>query len=261
MTPWASVRAIVLVASFVLAGQWARVHLGLEPSVDAVRDWAAALGWRAPAAFLGIVIVRQLILLPAVVLLTAGGIIFGGALGTMLGGTGIIISGLANFALARRLGDVMVPGEWRPRLRRLTARGSVPVLVFAGLATVHPVGPLLAAHWTAGCSTIAASTFFFVIAPASYARAAALATFGSTLTDWGSPASLIFAAVLVAVVVVPLCFPAIRLRLFRAHANGLRIASAAMALPVDLDVALAALRRGDTIVYPTETFYGLGARA
>ena len=52
-------------------------------------------------------------------LLTAGGLIFGGALGTMLGGTGIIVSGLANFALARRLGDVMVPGEWRPRLRRL----------------------------------------------------------------------------------------------------------------------------------------------
>jgi L-threonylcarbamoyladenylate synthase len=34
-----------------------------------------------------------------------------------------------------------------------------------------------------------------------------------------------------------------------------------MALPGDLDVALAALRRGAAIVYPTETFYGLGARA
>jgi uncharacterized membrane protein YdjX (TVP38/TMEM64 family) len=212
----ASARILVLVVSFVLGGQWLRTELGLHPSVDAVRAWAESLGWRAPAAFLGLVIVRQVILLPAVVLLTAGGFIFGGLLGTMLGGTGIIVSGFANFALARRLGDVMVPGEWRPRLRRLTARGSAPVMIFAGLATMHPVGPLLAAHWTAGCSTIATSTFLLVIVPASYARAAALATFGSTLTEWGSPVSLALAAVLVAVVVIPLAIPSVRRRLFPA---------------------------------------------
>jgi L-threonylcarbamoyladenylate synthase len=34
-----------------------------------------------------------------------------------------------------------------------------------------------------------------------------------------------------------------------------------MASGPDLAAALAALRRGDAIVYPTETFYGLGARA
>lgn len=34
-----------------------------------------------------------------------------------------------------------------------------------------------------------------------------------------------------------------------------------MASGSDLAAALAALRRGDVIVYPTETFYGLGARA
>ena len=205
----------MLVVVLVLGGQWLRSHLGLHPSVDAVRAWADDLGWRAPAAFLTLVIVRQLILLPAVVLLTAGGVIFGGVLGTMLGGTGIIVSGFANFALARRLGDVMVPGEWRPRLRRLTARGSAPVLIFAGLATAHPVGPLLAAHWTAGCSTIATWTFLLVIIPASYARAAALATFGSTLTEWGS-AQALFAAALVAVVAIPLAIPSVRRRLFPA---------------------------------------------
>jgi hypothetical protein len=96
----------------------------------------------------------------------------------------------------------------------MTARGSAPVLLFAGLATMHPVGPLLAAHWTAGCSTIAASAFLLVVVPTSYARAAALATFGSTLAEWGSPASLFFAAALLAVVVGPLCVPEIRRRLF-----------------------------------------------
>jgi len=216
MMPYAGLRITLGLVALVAGGQWLRTHLGLHPSVEGLRAWADALGWHAPAAFLGIVIVRQLILLPAVVLLTAGGIIFGGVLGTMLGGTGIIVSGFANFLLARRLGDLMVPGEWRPRLRRLTARGPVPVLIFAGLATMHPVGPLLAAHWTAGCSTIAASAFLMVIIPASYARAAALATFGSTLTDWGSPVSLGLAAALVAVIVIPLAIPSLRRRLFPA---------------------------------------------
>jgi uncharacterized membrane protein YdjX (TVP38/TMEM64 family) len=212
--PYAGLRIVIGVLALVGGGQWLRTHLGLHPSVDALRAWAEGLGWQAPAAFLGLVIVRQLILLPAVVLLTAGGVIFGGMVGTMLGGTGIIVSGVANFLLARRLGDAMVPGEWRPRFRRLTARGPAPVLMFAGLATMHPVGPLLAAHWTAGCSTIAASAFLMVIVPASYARAAALATFGSTLTDWGSPVSLALAAVLAAVVVIPLAVPPLRRRLF-----------------------------------------------
>lgn len=204
------------VAALVAAGQWVRAQLGLDPSVEAVRAWAEALGWRAPAAFLGLVIVRQLVLLPAVLLLTAGGVIFGGVLGTMLGGTGIVVSGLANFALARRLGEAIVPAEWRPWLRRLTTRGPAPVLVFAGLATMHPVGPLFAAHWTAGCSTIAASSFLVVVAPASYVRAGALATFGSTLADWGSPASVALTAALLAVVVVPLAVPRLRQRLFPA---------------------------------------------
>jgi uncharacterized membrane protein YdjX (TVP38/TMEM64 family) len=149
-----------------------------------------------------------------VVLLTAGGVVFGGVLGTLLGGTGIIVSGLVNFALARWMGDIMVPGEWRQRLRRLAASGSAPVLLFTGLATTHPIGPLMAAHWTAGCSTIASTAFLLVIVPASYARAAALATFGSTLTAWGTSASLLVAAGFLAAVVIPLGIPGLRRRVF-----------------------------------------------
>jgi uncharacterized membrane protein YdjX (TVP38/TMEM64 family) len=212
--PGTTPRLLVMLVLLIVGGQMLRTQLGVAPSVDAVREWADALGWRAPAAFLGLVIVRQLILLPAVILLTAGGLIFGGLVGTALGGTGIIVSGLGNFLIARRLGAATVPPSWRVKLQRLTARGPAPVLIFTGLATMHPVGPLLAAHWTAGCSAIAASTFVLVIVPASYARAAALATFGSTLADWGSPASLALAGGLVAAVVIPLSIPAVRRRVF-----------------------------------------------
>ena len=212
--PRAGLRIALALAAVVVAGQWVRMSLGLHPSVDGVRAWAAALGWHAPAAFFTLVVLRQLILLPAVVLLTAGGFIFGGLVGTALGGTAIIVSGLANFVLARRIGDATVPAEWRARLRYLTSRGAAPVAFFTGAATVHPVGPLMAAHWTAGCSTLATSTFLAVIVPASYARAAALATFGSTLGEWGSPESVLFTLGLVAVVVVPLAIPRLRRRLF-----------------------------------------------
>ncbi len=212
--PATTTRLAILLVLLVAGGQMLRVQLGVAPSVDAVRDWADALGWRAPAAFLGLVIVRQLILLPAVIVLTAGGVIFGGLLGTALGGTGIIVSGLGNFLVARRVGDATVPPAWRAKLLRLTARGPAPVLIFTGLATMHPVGPLFTAHWAAGCSAIAASTFAMVIIPASYARAAALASFGSTLADWGSPVSLALAAGLVAAVVIPLSISAVRRRVF-----------------------------------------------
>ena len=208
-----TVRTLLTLAVLVAGGQWLRAHLGLT-SVDAVRDAVETLGWRAPAAFLALVMLRQFVLLPSVLLLTAGGVIFGGMLGTLLGGTGIVVSGVANFLLARRFGAAFVPPWLHDHLARITARGPAPVVLFTGLATVHPVGPLIAAQWAAGCSTIAASTFVLVIVPASYARAAALATFGSTLGDFGSPASLLFAAVLAAVVVVPLCFPGVRRRLF-----------------------------------------------
>ncbi len=216
MTVSVKVRVVVVVAAVLIAAQWLRAHLGLHPSVDAVRAWADGLGWRAPAAFLGLVVVRQFVLLPAVLLLTAGGIIFGGVLGTMLGGTGIIVSGIVNFAFARRVGDVMIPGEWRARLHRLSARGPTAVAAFIGLATLHPVGPLHAAHWAAGCSTIAASTFVLLIVPASYARAAALATFGSKLGDWGSPSSVLLTVGLLAAIVIPLAVPSVRRRLFPA---------------------------------------------
>jgi uncharacterized membrane protein YdjX (TVP38/TMEM64 family) len=215
VTVASKVRVVVLVATVLIAAQWLRMWLGIHPSVDAVRAWADGLGWCAPAAFLGLVVLRQFVLLPAVLLLTAGGMIFGGVLGTMLGGTGIILSGIFNFVLARRVGDVIIPGEWRARLHRLSARGPTAVAAFIGLATLHPVGPLQAAHWAAGCSTIAASTFVLLIVPASYARAAALASFGSTLGAW-SFGSLVLTVGLLAAVVLPLAVPSVRRRLFPA---------------------------------------------
>src|SRR5258706_14305010 len=106
-----------------------RARFGLAPSVEAVQTWTENLGWRAPLAFVGLVTVRQLLFLPAALLLTAGGLVFGGGLGAALGGTGIVCSALVNFAVARRVGPAILPGTLGDRVRRLSSSGQLPLLI------------------------------------------------------------------------------------------------------------------------------------
>ena len=199
--------------AFVTAAHFLRSHLGLEADVEAVRAWTEALGWTAPLAFLGLVTVRQVLLLPAALLLTAGGLLFGGGLGALLGGTGIVCSAAVNFALARKFGPDMLPSSLGEFVRRHSSAREIPLLAGVAVVTAHPIGPMVLAQWTAGCSTIAASSFLAVILPTSYLRAGALAFFGAALPAWGSPASILLSLGLVLMVALPLAFPAVRRRL------------------------------------------------
>src|SRR5262249_35166212 len=56
-----TVRGFLTLVAVLAGGQWLRAHLGLT-SVDAVRDAVETLGWRAPAAFLALVMLRQFVL-------------------------------------------------------------------------------------------------------------------------------------------------------------------------------------------------------
>ena len=201
------------ILAFVATGQFLRSQLGLEASVEAVRTFAQDLGWRAPLAFVGLVTVRQLFFLPASLLLTAGGVVFGGGYGAALGGTGIICSALVNFALARRFGPAMLPDRLREFVRRHSSARELPLLATIALVTAHPIGPMALAQWTAGCSTLAGSSFFVVVTPTSYFRAGTLAAFGASLPQWGSPASILLTLGLAAAIALPFAFPAVRRRL------------------------------------------------
>ncbi len=199
--------------AFVGLAHVVRVRLGLAPSVEAVQSWADGLGWQGPLAFVGLVAIRQLLLLPAVVLLTAGGLVFGGALGAALGGTGIVCSALINFALARRIGPTMLPETLSERVRRLSAGSELPLLVTIAAVTAHPIGPMVLVQWVAGTSTIAPWRFFSAIAPTSYFRAGTLAVFGASLPAWGSPASILSTASLLVLIALPFAFASVRRRL------------------------------------------------
>jgi uncharacterized membrane protein YdjX (TVP38/TMEM64 family) len=200
---------VALVAALSL-GQTLRAHLGLEFSPDAIRTWVAELGWKASAGFVALVTFRQFLLLPAFLLLTAGGLVFGAAVGTVLGGAGIFLSAALAFALARTVGRGLIAPRLRERLRRfeVRARGRLG-LWLVGVATAHPTGPLVIAHWGAGFSMIAPAAFLLIVAPAGFARAGAVSFFGATLSDWGSAGSLVATGLLIAVV-LPLAHPRVR---------------------------------------------------
>ena len=67
----------LLALAIVLGAQALRTQLGLALSLEALQAWARNLGWAAPTAFVALVTCRQLVLLPAALLLTVGGVVFG----------------------------------------------------------------------------------------------------------------------------------------------------------------------------------------
>jgi uncharacterized membrane protein YdjX (TVP38/TMEM64 family) len=209
-SPRTAILAIATLAVALWLGQSLRTLLGLELSPDAIRAWVADLGWKGSAAFVALVTFRQLLLLPAFLLLTVGGLAYGVALGTVLGGAGIFLSAILAFTLARTVGRQILTRRLRERLQRLEARtGSRLGPWFVGVATAHPAGPIAAAHWGAGFSTMAPALFLVTVLPTAFVRASAVSAFGATLSDWGSTGSLIVTGVLLAVV-VPLAHPRVR---------------------------------------------------
>lgn len=198
-----------------LFGAWlVREHLGLELSTEALQSLVKSMGWKAPAIFLGLLTFRQFIFLPAIVILPVGGLCFGTTVGTILGATGIVLSALITFTIARKVG-----GAWLRELfghryawleRHLDRAGPHAV----ALVTAHPTGPMAAFFWAAGFSSMALVPFAVAVTAGGSVRALAYSFFGSTLLVPGSPQFYAGAAVLAAAAIVPLAHPGLRRRLF-----------------------------------------------
>ena len=205
---------VAFVAGAFLVGHALREEMNIEVSAESIHTYVLGLGFKAPLIFVALVTFRSFLLLPSMVVLTAGGLVFGAAVGTVLGAAGILSSALMQFSIARVLGR-----EWvRPRLgetfrrfeRRIEAAG--PMLV--ALTTAHPVGPMSPFHWGAGLSRLAFLPFLVAVLLAGPVRAGAYSFFGANLLDAGSTRFWLAAALLLAVALLPLLHPAIRRRVF-----------------------------------------------
>jgi uncharacterized membrane protein YdjX (TVP38/TMEM64 family) len=192
-------------------GYQVRTQLGLVGSPAELVSMVQALGWRGHLLFLGLVTFRQFLAIPAGLLLAAGGLCFGAALGTALGAAGIVVSGLGKFGIARTVGR-----RWLgARLGRLEARAQRLGPVLVGVSTAHPFGILAPLHWAAGLSPVRPASFALAVCLGAPVRAFAYSAFGATLNDTGSRAFWIATLALVAALVIPLLIPGMRARLRR----------------------------------------------
>ena len=211
---------LALVVGAVVLGRVARQEAGIEVSAESIQTWVSSLGWQAPALYVGLVTFRIFLLLPSWVVLSAGGLVFGAFLGTVLGGLGVLLSAALGYGLARGIGR-----DWvRPRMQaRLERHGQSlervgPLLV--GLVTAHPMGPMTVFHWAAGFATVPLLGFLMAVLLGGPTRAFIYSFFGSTLLEAGSGEFYLATTILVVVALLPLAHPGIRRRLFAARRRG-----------------------------------------
>jgi uncharacterized membrane protein YdjX (TVP38/TMEM64 family) len=212
---------IALVAGGYYAGAVLRADLGIEWSVQAVQAFVLGLGLKAPLIFVGLVIFRQFFFLPSGVVLTAGGLLFGAALGTLLGGIGIVLSALMLFFLARGMGSGWVRSRLRARFRSFDRRARTAGPVVVGLMTGHPMGVMTPFHLAAGISGVSWLAFLVVVLVAGPIRAATYAYLGASLLDVGSARFWLASGLLVALALLPLAHPKLRRWGLRLLARGL----------------------------------------
>jgi uncharacterized membrane protein YdjX (TVP38/TMEM64 family) len=212
-----SLVALAAVGSFVLLGHVVRGHLGMELSPTGVRDAVARLGWAGPLVFFFLVMFRQFLVIPSWLILPAGGVCFGTALGTALGGSALILSGCMKFWLARWAGRAWFRQHFGERFQRLEARVDRLGPVVIGISTAHPLGVLAPFHWGAGLSSIGFAPFALAIVLGAPVRAFAFSALGAAIVDPSTPEFRAVCLGLGAIVLLPLVFPGVRRRLWGAR--------------------------------------------
>jgi uncharacterized membrane protein YdjX (TVP38/TMEM64 family) len=205
----------VVIAVAFLGAQRLRADLGMEWSSESIRATVDELGVLAPLGFLVLVMLRQFMALPSVLVLTSAGLLFGAVLGTVLGGLGITLNALVLFGAARFMGrDFMLPRlEARYPGFEERARTTGPLLI--AVMTGHPMGVLTPFHFAAGVTRMSFLVFVVAVLPAALFRAACYAFLGAHLLDPGSPRFWVATLVLVLAALLPLAHPGLRARLLR----------------------------------------------
>lgn len=200
--------------ALVLMGHALRSALGVaELSPTGVRTAVAALGATGPMLYFGLVFFRQLLAIPAMVILAAGGLCFGALLGGTLGAAGVILSGFAKFGIARWLGRDWARARFGATFPTMDARVDRLGPAVIALSTAHPFGILAPIHWAAGLSSVSFAGFAAAILLGAPVRAFALSMLGASLAAGDQSGLWKVAGVITLAMLVPLASPAVRRRL------------------------------------------------
>jgi uncharacterized membrane protein YdjX (TVP38/TMEM64 family) len=192
-------------------GHLLRTSLGVdELTTQGVRVAVERLGVLGPLVFLGLVVFRQLLGIPAVLILATGGLCFGAPMGTALGASGIVVSGAGKFGIARWLGREFVRRRFGTQMQVLDRRIDRLGPVVIGLSTAHPLGILAPFHWGAGLSSLSFRAFALALVLGAPVRAFALSTFGASLAGGSTPRVWAITAGITFLLLAPMGLPAVR---------------------------------------------------
>ena len=198
----------LLLGLFGLSYQF-RDWLDIEASAQSIRDFVARAGWWGPVIYVLLFLFRSALLIPSVILLTAGGVCFGVLGGTVFGALGLTFSAFVKLLIAHLAGRdrliALLSGSARRRLATLN-RGAGPGILV--LATAYPVGPAEILHVAAILAGMAMAPFLTTIGIGSLIRAGSFSLFGDALIEGEGLAWA--AGALVALSIAPLLVPAWR---------------------------------------------------
>ena len=206
-------REIVLVGAIALValGRVFAARFGVDWNPASIRELVASLGLWGPVLFIGLIALRQILLVPSQILLVAGGLCFGVFAGTVYGAIGLVLSGTMLFLLARYVGKeamlARIPDELKPVLDAAGRRAG-PALI--ALGTGYPVGPLSAYHAGAGLTTISLGVFMLAVAVGGVVRGLVYTYFGSALVEGMGGTLLLAGLLLLLAASLPLASPRAR---------------------------------------------------
>jgi len=199
--------AVALAIVFATSG-WARNRLGIQLDVESVRAFAEGLGPSGPILFVFVVAGRSLLALPSQVVLIAAGLCFGTFVGMIVGGLGLMLSGLALFLIARYAGRESIEKHIGPRARRIlefaTHRSGAVTLAIASGYPLTPLSPIQAA---AGLTPMPVLNFAVAAYIGGAIRASIFAYFGNALVDASWMNVLLAAGLFLLATATPLAFP------------------------------------------------------
>ncbi len=177
-------RLLIVVIVFILVGGVLRDALGIEWSTEGVRALVADAGVWAPIIFIALLVFRVLLVLPSVMLLPAGGLLFGVVEGSIFGMIGLTLSGLLNYGLVKWAGPQSFHARIPPRFQGvLTVARSKAGAGAIAVISAYPFGPITFSHLAAAIAGMSFGTFFVAVVLGSLVRSATFSFFGASLLE------------------------------------------------------------------------------
>jgi uncharacterized membrane protein YdjX (TVP38/TMEM64 family) len=202
-----------VVVALVAAVQFSRNVLELEWNLESIRETVERMGVWGPVVFVAMVSFRHFLLLPHMVILVAGGLVFGAVGGALYGAIGIFNAAMGVFFLTRWFGADSLRKRLSLRLQRVldraSSRGGVGTLAFLN---AYPFLTITVFHAAAGLTTMSAVAFAIAIALTSPIRTWTYAYFGSAIME-GSWQHIAGATAIAVLLLAPLLVPRVRERI------------------------------------------------